>query len=81
MIGGANMKYKTLNNMIKATRMIASKGYDLETANDLAIKTFENVKANIKVKNKNKFCRFILYIRLVISRQNYKKMTEIINIW
>lgn len=40
------MKYKTLKNMEKATQMIAAKGYDWETANDLAIKSFENVEAN-----------------------------------
>ena len=37
------------------------------------VNEFENVKVNIKVRNKNKSCRFILDIRLIISRQNYKK--------
>ena len=38
------MKYKTYGNMIKATEMIMKKGYDKETANDLAIKCFDNAK-------------------------------------
>ena len=40
------MKYKTLKNMEKATRMIADKGYDWETANRLAIRSFEQAQAN-----------------------------------
>lgn len=40
------MKYITNKNIQKATRMIADKGYDWESANDLAIKSFENVKTN-----------------------------------
>lgn len=40
------MKYVTLRNMERATKMIADKGYDWETANDIAIKCFEKAKEN-----------------------------------
>lgn len=40
------MKYKTLNNMTKATKLISAKGYDWKTANDIAIQCFENSKQN-----------------------------------
>ena len=39
------MKYKTYNNMLKATQMIADKGYDWETANELAINCFDKAKS------------------------------------
>lgn len=38
------MKYRTIKNMEKATKAIAAKGYDLETANDLAIRCFDNME-------------------------------------
>lgn len=61
------MKYKTLKNMEKATRMIYEKGYDWETANDLAIKSFENVKAN-------NFCHPVEYfIDKILSKAEYEK--------
>lgn len=36
------MKYRTYKNMVKATQMIADKGYDWEEANHMAIKIFDN---------------------------------------
>lgn len=36
------MQRKTYNNMVKATKTIVAKGYDWNTANELAIKCFEN---------------------------------------
>lgn len=36
------MKYRTYKNMVKATQMIADKGYDWEEANHIAIKIFDN---------------------------------------
>lgn len=38
------MKYRTYKNMVKATKMIVAKGYDWDTANDIAIKCFDNMK-------------------------------------
>lgn len=35
------MKRKTYNNMVKAVKMIMAKGYDKETANDIAIRIFD----------------------------------------
>ena len=61
------MKYKTLKNMEKATRMIANKGYDWETANDLAIKSFENVKAN------NFYYSVEYFIDKILSKAEYEK--------
>lgn len=37
------MKYRTLKNMEKATKAIVAKGYDWSTANDLAIRCFDNM--------------------------------------
>lgn len=36
------MKYRTYKNVVKATQMIADKGYDWEEANQMAIKIFDN---------------------------------------
>lgn len=36
------MKYRTYKNVVKATQMIANKGYDWEEANHMAIKIFDN---------------------------------------
>ena len=36
------MKYRTYKNVVKATQMIADKGYDWEEANRMAIKIFDN---------------------------------------
>lgn len=40
------MKRRTYNNMLKATKLIAAKGYDWTTANELAMKCFDNLEAN-----------------------------------
>ena len=61
------MKYKTLKNMEKATQMIADKGYDWETANDLAIKSFENVKAN------NFYHSVEYFIDKILSKAEYER--------
>ena len=36
------MRYRTYNNMVRATQMIADKGYDWDEANRMAIKIFDN---------------------------------------
>lgn len=38
------MKRKTLKNMEKATKMIAEKGYDWNTANQIAMQCFEQLE-------------------------------------
>ena len=40
------MKYRTYKNMVKAVEMIMQKGYDHKTANDIAIKMFDNAAMN-----------------------------------
>lgn len=40
------MKYRTVKNMEKATKMIANKGYDWEEANTIAIQCFDNMTQN-----------------------------------
>lgn len=66
------MKYKTLKNIEKATRMIADKGYDWETANDLAIKSFENVKAN------NFYHPVEYFIDKILTKEEYEKEYRIV---
>ena len=42
-----NMKYRTHNNVAKATKMIQKKGYSFKEANEMAIKLFdEHTKGN-----------------------------------
>jgi len=38
------MKRRTLKNMEKATKMIVKKGYDWNTANQIAIRCFDQLK-------------------------------------
>ena len=40
------MKFKTKKNIERATKMIVDKGYDLETANNMAINAFEQVRVD-----------------------------------
>jgi hypothetical protein len=40
------MKRITYNNMIKATKMIANKGYEWSEANELAIKCFSQMRTS-----------------------------------
>lgn len=40
------MKYRTYGNMCKATLLIMAKGYDKETANDIAINIFDTAEQN-----------------------------------
>jgi hypothetical protein len=38
------VKYRTYNNMVKATKMITEKGYDWDDANAIAINLFDQIK-------------------------------------
>ena len=38
------MKRRTYNNMLKATKMIANKGYDWNTANEIAMQIFDEAE-------------------------------------
>lgn len=40
------MKRRTYNNMVKATKLIADKGYSWNEANELAIKCFDQMEAS-----------------------------------
>lgn len=58
------MKYRTYKNMIKATEMIMQKGYDHKTANELAIKIFDE-----SIINKNGMS-IEWYINKIITKEN-----------
>jgi hypothetical protein len=38
------MKRRTYNNMLKATKLIAQKGYTWEESNEIAIQCFDNME-------------------------------------
>lgn len=38
------MKNRTYHNMLRATKMIATKGYDWKTANEIAMKCFNDAE-------------------------------------
>ena len=38
------MKRRTYNNMLKATKLIANKGYDWNTANEIAMQIFDEAE-------------------------------------
>lgn len=50
------MKRRTYNNMVKATKMIAEKGYGWEEANEIAIRIFDEAE---KQKNGMSIERYI----------------------
>lgn len=60
-----NMKYKTHNNVIKATKMIQRKGYSPEEANEMAIKLFDE---NTKEMNSIEF-----YIDKILSKEEWER--------
>lgn len=39
------MKRRTYNNMVKATKLIVQKGYDWNTANEIAMKCFDEAES------------------------------------
>ena len=43
MVGG-NMKRRTYNNMLKATKLIANKGYEWNRANEIAMQIFDEAE-------------------------------------
>lgn len=62
------MKYITLKNVERATRMIANKGYEWKEANDIAIGCFEecaNCGYQFSVEH---------YINMIISKAEYEEM-------
>lgn len=61
------MKYKTLKNMERATQMIMKKGYDRETANNLAYKSFENARAN------DYYHHVEYFIDKILTKEEYEK--------
>ena len=58
------MKYRTYGNMVKATQMIADKGYDWDEANNMAIKIFDNYMS--KDSNSVEF-----YIDKIMPKQDW----------
>lgn len=65
-----DMKYKTYNNVVKATKMIQKKGYSLEEANEMAIKLFDE---HTKDMNSIEF-----YIDKTISKEEWERENKVI---
>ena len=63
-----NMKRKTYNNVVKATKMIQKKGYSLEEANEIAIRLFDE---NTKEMNSIEF-----YIGKILDKEERKKLSQ-----
>lgn len=61
------MKRKTYNNMIKATKMIADKGYQWEEANQIAISCFE------QMKQASNGMEVEWFINQIITKEEYEK--------
>jgi len=66
---GENMKRKTHNNVVKATKMIQKKGYSLEEANEMAIRLFDE---HTKDMNSIEF-----YIDKILDKETWKKENNI----
>ena len=62
------MKRRTYNNMLKATKMIVTKGYEWAEANEIAMKCFDNAEANKASGQPVEW-----YIDKVISRKEWEK--------
>lgn len=58
------MRYRTYNNMVRATQLIADKGYDWDEANRMAIKIFDNYMS----KNSNSV---EFYIDKIMPKQDW----------
>lgn len=61
----SNMKRKTYNNVVKATKMIQKKGYDFKEANEIAIRLFDE---HTKEMNSIEF-----YIDKILDRESWEK--------
>ena len=66
---GENMKRKTHNNVVKATKMIQKKGYSLEEADEMAIRLFDE---HTKDMNSIEF-----YIDKILDKETWKKENNI----
>lgn len=64
------MKRKTYNNVVKATKMIQKKGYNLEEANQMAIRLFDE---HTKDMNSIEF-----YIDKIISKEEWERENRFI---
>lgn len=65
-----NMRRKTHNNVMKATKMIQKKGYDFEEANQMAIRLFDE---HTKEMNSIEF-----YINKILNKETWKRENGIV---
>lgn len=63
------MRYVTLKNMEKATKMIMEKGYSKKEANDMAIKCFAMVNKHTPSVE--------FFISKIVNKETLEKETEI----
>ena len=66
----SNMKRKTYNNVVKATKMIQKKGYDFKEANEIAIRLFDE---HTKEMNSIEF-----YIDKILDRESWEKENKVV---
>lgn len=65
-----DMKLKTYNNVMKATKMIQKKGYDFEEANQMAIRFFDE---HTKDMNSIEF-----YIDKILDKEIWERENKVI---
>lgn len=79
------MRYRTLHNMEKATKAIAAKGYDWDTANEIAMSCFYEAKRTgnsveffiEKIRNKGKSESYRgFYLRVCNDGKSYDILSE-----
>lgn len=64
-----NMKRKTYNNVVKATKMIQKKGYNVEEANDMAIRLFD--------EHTNDMNSIEFYIDKILDKEEWERENRI----
>lgn len=65
------MKYRTYKNMEKATQMIVAKGYDWKTANEIAMRCFDNMQ-----QSKNGMS-VEWWIDRIVDKETWKRESEL----
>lgn len=65
-----DMKRRTYNNVMKATKMIQKKGYDFEEANQMAIRLFDEHTKNM---NSIEF-----YIDKILDKETWKRENKVV---
>ena len=65
-----DMKRKTYNNVMKATKMIRKKGYNFEEASQMAIRLFDE---HTKEMNSIEF-----YIDKILDKETWKRENKVV---